>query len=288
MHNEPSTQTLPPPLPLSYEQETKSNGFHDFTNHHHHHLHQQHQSLDPIDSQQQQQYSNFIQHNTYHHPTSDEQFYSTTRNSFTSYPYPYSLPYPSLTLDSDEKCHYDERDIQPKLTIKGKKIRKPRTIYSSMQLQVLNKRFQRTQYLALPERAELAASLGLTQTQVKIWFQNKRSKQKKIVKNVSHHSSSSSSSQSPNPNPSHHRISRIINNKHNDSMFLVKQEQEQQHPSISSTSSSSTSIISNPIESNSFNINAVSSSSSSSPYAHIEYTTNPNNQFWSLSPYVTS
>jgi hypothetical protein len=49
---------------------------------------------------------------------------------------------------------------------KGKKIRKPRTIYSSLQLQALNKRFQRTQYLALPERAELAASLGLTQTQV--------------------------------------------------------------------------------------------------------------------------
>ena len=66
--------------------------------------------------------------------------------------------------------------------VKGKKVRKPRTIYSSMQLQVLNKRFQRTQYLALPERAELAASLGLTQTQVKIWFQNKRSKFKKNVK----------------------------------------------------------------------------------------------------------
>ncbi|EDS43687.1 homeobox protein distal-less dlx [Culex quinquefasciatus] len=48
---------------------------------------------------------------------------------------------------------------------KGKKMRKPRTIYSSLQLQQLNRRFQRTQYLALPERAELAASLGLTQTQ---------------------------------------------------------------------------------------------------------------------------
>jgi hypothetical protein len=61
-----------------------------------------------------------------------------------------------------------------------------------MQLQVLNKRFQRTQYLALPERAELAATLGLTQTQVKIWFQNKRSKFKKNVKRGSSVSNDSS------------------------------------------------------------------------------------------------
>ncbi|KAL7869842.1 hypothetical protein AOLI_G00138300 [Acnodon oligacanthus] len=65
---------------------------------------------------------------------------------------------------------------------KGKKLRKPRTIYSSGQLAALQQRFQQTQYLALPERADLAAQLGLTQTQVKIWFQNKRSKYKKIMK----------------------------------------------------------------------------------------------------------
>jgi hypothetical protein len=58
----------------------------------------------------------------------------------------------------------------PKMTTKGKKIRKPRTIYNPLQLQALNKRFHRTQYLALPERAELAAMLALTQTQVSFMY----------------------------------------------------------------------------------------------------------------------
>jgi len=53
---------------------------------------------------------------------------------------------------------------------KPKKVRKPRTIYSSFQLAALQRRFQNTQYLALPERAELAASMGLTQTQVRFMF----------------------------------------------------------------------------------------------------------------------
>lgn len=64
---------------------------------------------------------------------------------------------------STEKC---TDETGHRVNGKGKKMRKPRTIYSSLQLQQLNRRFQRTQYLALPERAELAASLGLTQTQV--------------------------------------------------------------------------------------------------------------------------
>lgn len=55
---------------------------------------------------------------------------------------------------------------------KPKKVRKPRTIYSSYQLAVLQRKFQSAQYLALPERAELAAQLGLTQTQVRLQKKN--------------------------------------------------------------------------------------------------------------------
>uniref|UniRef100_A0A915CS86 Homeobox domain-containing protein n=1 Tax=Ditylenchus dipsaci TaxID=166011 RepID=A0A915CS86_9BILA len=79
---------------------------------------------------------------------------------------------------------------------KGKKTRKPRTIYSSHQLQQLQRRFTEAQYLALPDRAELANELGLSQTQVKIWFQNRRSKQKKQSRNGSNPERSSEDEES--------------------------------------------------------------------------------------------
>lgn len=60
----------------------------------------------------------------------------------------------------------------------GKK-RRPRALFSHGQVYELERRFAVQKYLTAHEREQLAALLQLTETQVKIWFQNRRYKRKR-------------------------------------------------------------------------------------------------------------
>ncbi|RUS82886.1 hypothetical protein EGW08_009351 [Elysia chlorotica] len=56
------------------------------------------------------------------------------------------------------------------------KRKKPRTAFTRQQVLELEKRFSRQKYLASAERSSLAKSLGMSDAQVKTWFQNRRTK----------------------------------------------------------------------------------------------------------------
>ena len=49
-------------------------------------------------------------------------------------------------------------------------------MFSNLQRKGLEKRFQVQKYLTKPDRHQLAAMLGLSDNQVKVWFQNRRMK----------------------------------------------------------------------------------------------------------------
>ncbi|CAJ0578581.1 unnamed protein product, partial [Mesorhabditis spiculigera] len=63
---------------------------------------------------------------------------------------------------------------------KSQKRRKQRTIYGMKQTEVLEEAFVSQRYMVGAEREQLASSLALSEAQVRVWFQNRRSKQRKL------------------------------------------------------------------------------------------------------------
>lgn len=70
----------------------------------------------------------------------------------------------------------------------GCKSKRKRTIFTADQLERLENEFDRQQYIVGAQRHYLAADLGLNETQVKIWFQNRRIKWRR--QNLAHVQSS--------------------------------------------------------------------------------------------------
>ncbi|XP_035527161.1 homeobox protein engrailed-2b-like [Morone saxatilis] len=65
----------------------------------------------------------------------------------------------------------------------SKEDKRPRTAFTAEQLHRLKTEFQSNRYLTEQRRQSLAQELGLNESQIKIWFQNKRAKIKKTTGN---------------------------------------------------------------------------------------------------------
>ncbi|XP_039265635.2 uncharacterized protein LOC120341225 [Styela clava] len=71
---------------------------------------------------------------------------------------------------------------QPPATGKTRTKDKYRVVYSDHQRLELEKEFRFSRYITIRRKAELAIQLNLSERQIKIWFQNRRAKERKISK----------------------------------------------------------------------------------------------------------
>jgi len=85
----------------------------------------------------------------------------------------------SVNLGGAHRMNGGHRKKKPESSSKSAKPRRARTAFTYEQLVSLENKFKTTRYLSVCERLNLALSLNLTETQVKIWFQNRRTKWKK-------------------------------------------------------------------------------------------------------------
>ncbi|KAK6183848.1 hypothetical protein SNE40_002379 [Patella caerulea] len=90
-----------------------------------------------------------------------------------------------------------------------------RAVFSDAQRKGLEKMFQKQKYISKPDRKKLASKLGLKDSQVKIWFQNRRmkwrnSKERELLSSGGSRDSTLPNKNNPNPDLSDVRDDNLI------------------------------------------------------------------------------
>ena len=108
---------------------------------------------------------------------------------FQPYPglYPPGFPFINphmqqfLTPNQTPNQQHVVPDLESNISNSGK-MKRNRTIFTPKQIERLEREFSKSQYMIGSDRVELARDLNLSETQVKVWFQNRRIKNRKSKK----------------------------------------------------------------------------------------------------------
>ncbi|CAI9548425.1 unnamed protein product, partial [Staurois parvus] len=115
---------------------------------------------------------------------------------------------PSSEDESEQIGSHSPRRGQPEddhgeASLKSEIQRRLRTAFTSQQVCKLEELFRKQRYLGASERKKLASSLQLSEMQVKTWFQNRRMKLKRQMRDQQH-CMTASSGYYPHPMPFYH------------------------------------------------------------------------------------
>lgn len=97
----------------------------------------------------------------------------------TKYTLPIAESPSSPSASTPDYVHAHQSDHSSSEGVQSGRKKRSRAAFTHAQVFELERRFSQQRYLSGPERADLAQALKLTETQVKIWYQNRRYKTKR-------------------------------------------------------------------------------------------------------------